>query len=46
MDWKLRFAPEVYRLVAKLHPENKKQLKEALTGLIQNLLIGKDRRIY
>jgi hypothetical protein len=28
--WKMRFTPEPLRLVAKLHPENKKQLKQAL----------------
>jgi mRNA-degrading endonuclease RelE of RelBE toxin-antitoxin system len=40
--WKMRFTPESSRLVAKLHPENKKQLKQALTGLRQNPYAGKD----
>ena len=40
--WKMRFTPEVSRLVAKLHPENKGQLKQALNGLRQNPFIGKD----
>ena len=40
--WKMRFTPEVSRLVAKLHPENKRQLKQALNELRQNPFIGKD----
>ena len=40
--WKMRFTPEASRLVAKLHPENKKQLKQALNGLRQNPYTGKD----
>jgi mRNA-degrading endonuclease RelE of RelBE toxin-antitoxin system len=40
--WKMRFTPESLRLVAKLHPENKKQLKQALNGLRQNPYTGKD----
>ena len=39
---KMRLTPEVSQLVAKLHPENKGQLKQALNGLRQNLFIGKD----
>jgi len=40
--WKMRFTPEVSRLVAKLHPENKRQLKQALNELLQSPFIGKD----
>ena len=40
--WRMRFTPEVLRLVAKFHPENKRQLKQALNGLLQNPFIGKD----
>ena len=40
--WKIRFTPEVSRLVAKLHPENKRQLKQALNELRQNPFTGKD----
>ena len=40
--WKMRFTPEVSRLVAQLHPENKRQLKQALNELRQNPFIGKD----
>ena len=40
--WKMRFTPEASRLIAKLHPENKKQLKQALNGLRQNPYTGKD----
>jgi mRNA-degrading endonuclease RelE of RelBE toxin-antitoxin system len=40
--WKMRFTPEASRIVAKLHPENKKQLKQALNGLRQNPYTGKD----
>ena len=39
--WKMRLTPEAYRSVAKLHPENKKQLKLALIGLLQNPYSGK-----
>ena len=34
--WKMRFTPEFSRLVSKLHPENKKPVKQALTELRQN----------
>ena len=40
--WKMRFTLEVSRLVAKLHPENKRQVKQALNGLRQNPVAGKD----
>ena len=38
----MQFTPEMSRLVAKLHPENKGQLKQALSRLRQNPFIGKD----
>ncbi len=40
--WKMRFTPEVSRLVTKLHPENKKLLKQVLIGLRRNPYTGKD----
>ena len=40
--WKMRFTPEASRLVAKLHPENRKQLKQGLNGLRLNPYTGKD----
>ena len=40
--WKMRFTPEASRSVAKLHPENKKHLEQALNGLLQNPYEGKD----
>ena len=40
--WKIQFTPEAARLLSKLHPENKKQLKQALNGLRQNPYAGKD----
>ena len=40
--WKMRFTTEASRLVAKLHPENKKLLKQALIGLRRNPYTGKD----
>jgi mRNA-degrading endonuclease RelE of RelBE toxin-antitoxin system len=40
--WKMRFTPESSRLLSKLHPENKKLVKQALTELRQNPHIGKD----
>jgi mRNA-degrading endonuclease RelE of RelBE toxin-antitoxin system len=39
--WKMRFTPEASRLVSKLHPDNKKQLKQALNELQQNPYTGK-----
>jgi addiction module RelE/StbE family toxin len=41
-NWKMRFTPESSRLVANLHPENKKQLKQSLNELRQNPYTGKD----
>ena len=40
--WKMRFTPESSRLMSKLHPENKKLIKQALTDLLQNPYKGKD----
>jgi addiction module RelE/StbE family toxin len=40
--WKMRFTPEASRIVAKLHPDNKKQLKQALNELQQNPYTGKE----
>jgi len=40
--WKIRFTPESSRVLSKLHPENKKLIKQALTELRQNPHTGKD----
>ena len=40
--WKMRFTPESSRLLSKLHPENKKLIKQALTELRIDPHIGKD----
>ena len=40
--WKMRFTPESSRLLSKLHPDNKGQVKQALTELQQNPFTGKD----
>lgn len=40
--WKVRFTPESSRLLSKLHPENKKLIKQALTEIRQNPHTGKD----
>ena len=40
--WKMRFTPESSRLLSKLHPENKKLIKQVLIELRQNPLLGKD----
>lgn len=37
-----RFTPEASRLISHLHPENKKQIKKALSLLQQNPYIGDD----
>ena len=39
---KMRFTPESSRLLSKLHPENKKLIKQALIELRQNPYMGKD----
>ena len=40
--WKIRFTPESSRLLSKLHPDNKGQVKQALTELRQGPFAGKD----
>jgi mRNA interferase RelE/StbE len=40
--WKMRFTPESAALLPKLHPENKKLIKQALIELQQNPHTGKD----
>lgn len=40
--WKMRFTPESAGLLSKLHPENKKPIKQALVELRQNPHTGKD----
>lgn len=40
--WKIRFTAESARLLSKLHPENKKLIKQALFELRQNPHTGKD----
>ena len=40
--WKMRFTPESSRLMSKLHPENKRLIKQALTDFQQNPYTGKD----
>ena len=40
--WKMQFAPEAARLLSKLHPENKRQIKKAIIEIRQNPYTGKD----
>ena len=40
--WKMRFTPESAVLLSKLHPENKRKIKQALNELRQNPQVGKD----
>ncbi len=40
--WKIRFTPESSRLLSKLHPDNKAQVKQAMTELRHNPFTGKD----
>jgi mRNA interferase RelE/StbE len=40
--WKMRFTPEAARLIAKLPPEHKKTIKQALDDLRRNPHEGKD----
>jgi mRNA-degrading endonuclease RelE of RelBE toxin-antitoxin system len=40
--FKMRFTPEASRLISKLHPENKKLIKQALNDLRQNPYTGND----
>ena len=41
-NWILRFTTEASLLLSKLHPENKKQIKKALTSLQLDPYQGKD----
>ena len=38
----MQFAPEAARLLPKLHPENKRQIKKAIIEIRQNPYTGKD----
>ena len=40
--WKIQFTPEAARLLSKLHPENKNDIKKAMNELRQNPHTGKD----
>ncbi len=40
--YKMRFTPEASRLISKIHPENKKQIKKALQDLQKNPHTGGD----
>jgi len=40
--FKLRFTPESSRFISKLHPENKKLIKQALIELQNNPHVGHD----
>lgn len=40
--YRLRFTPEAGRLIAHLHPENKKQIKKALAQIQKNPYLGND----
>ena len=40
--WKMRFTPESSLLLSKLHPENKRMIKQVLIELQENPHIGKD----
>ena len=40
--WKIQFTPESSRLLSKLHPENKKMIKQAVNDLRKNPYAGKD----
>ena len=40
--WKIQFTPEAARLLSKLHPENKKDIKKAMNELRQNPYAGKN----
>jgi len=39
---KMRFTPESSRLLSKIHPENKRLIKQVLAELRQNPYLGKD----
>jgi len=38
----MKFTPEITRIIAKLHPENKKLIKQALVELRKNPYAGTD----
>jgi addiction module RelE/StbE family toxin len=38
--FKMRFTPEASRLLAKIHPENKKMIRHSLNGLREDPYIG------
>ena len=40
--WKMQFTPEAARLLSKLHPENKKDIKKVMNEFRQNPYDGKD----
>jgi hypothetical protein len=40
--WKIQLTPESTRLLSKLHPENRRQIKKAIIELRQNPYTGKD----
>jgi len=40
--WNMRLTPEAARLISKLHPEHKKQIKQALNDLRRNPHAGKE----
>ena len=40
--WKIQFTPEAARLLSKLHPENKRQIKKTIIELGQNPHTGKE----
>lgn len=42
IDWRIKFTPEAARLLAKLHPDNKKVIKNELKILRENPDIGGD----
>ena len=39
--WNMRLTPEAARLISKLHPEHKRQIKQALDDLCRNPHAGK-----
>jgi len=40
--YRIRFTPEASRLISKFHPDNKKQIKQALQDLLINPYTGSD----
>jgi len=41
-DFRIQFTPEAAKLIAKLHPDNKKLIKEGIKLLRQNPYVGGD----